>query len=140
MTRTYLDAGVLIEAARPGATTAGAALGVLTDAERVFVSSVFLRLEVEPKPLFFQRWAEAAVYAAFFDRVVAWAESVDAICADALRLATRYGLNGMDALHVAAALALGADELVTTERPTSPLLRVAAPRVVSIHPSAGSAA
>jgi hypothetical protein len=38
----------------------------------------------------------------------------------------------MDALHIAAALAIDADEFVTTEKSTKPMYRVTEIRVVSI--------
>ncbi|WP_334951383.1 hypothetical protein [Nostoc sp.] len=38
----------------------------------------------------------------------------------------------MDALHVAAALSVGAEELVTTEKRTKPMHRVTSINVVSI--------
>jgi hypothetical protein len=49
--------------------------------------------------------------------------------------ATRWNLNGLDALHVAAAIQLDASELLTAERPTSTLARVRtnALRVISIR-------
>jgi len=39
---------------------------------------------------------------------------------------------GMDALHVAAALQIQADELITTEKPTKPMHRVREIQIVSI--------
>jgi predicted nucleic acid-binding protein len=39
-------------------------------------------------------------------------------------IAGTYGLAAMDALHVAAALQIQADELITTEKPTKPMHRV----------------
>jgi hypothetical protein len=41
----------------------------------------------------------------------------------------------MDALHLAAARAMNADEFVTAERPTSPIFRVADIRIVTIRPT-----
>jgi hypothetical protein len=38
----------------------------------------------------------------------------------------------MDALHVAAALQIQADELITTEKPTKPMHRVREIQIVSI--------
>ncbi len=72
----------------------------------------------------------------FFARVSAWADPLDNVVAEAEREAARSGLNGLDALHVAAATLLGADELVTTERPGKPIHRATGVRVVSIHPAA----
>jgi hypothetical protein len=64
--RTFVDAGVLIVAARttPGPIQA-AALQLLDDPARVFLSSPFDRLEVEPKAHFHRRDAEAAFYRVF---------------------------------------------------------------------------
>jgi len=48
MIRTYLDAGVLIAAARGKEPIAIRALEILDDPNRQFVSSIFLRLELLP--------------------------------------------------------------------------------------------
>ena len=125
MTRTFVDAGVLIVAARttPGPIQASA-LQLLDDPNRVFLSSPFIRLEVEPKAHFHRRYAEAAFYQAFFESVTAWAEPSPALVEAALDLGRTYGLAAVDALHVPAALDLGADEMVTTEGPFKPMFRV----------------
>jgi len=47
-------------------------------------------------------------------------------------IARTYGLAGMDALHVAAALSIGVDELVTTKRTTKPMHRVTEVQIISI--------
>ncbi|MBE8995049.1 hypothetical protein [Microcystis aeruginosa] len=47
-------------------------------------------------------------------------------------IADTYGLAAMDALHVAAALQIQADELITTEKPTKPMHRVREIQIVSI--------
>lgn len=131
-TRTYVDSGVLIAAVRQDAPVAERAATLLTDPSRLFVSSVFVRLEVLPKATYQRRRAELDVYEAFFARVMEWAGSLDLLVQTAEREANRHGLNGMDALHVAAALLLGADELVTTEGPRKPIHRVAGVRVVGL--------
>jgi hypothetical protein len=38
----------------------------------------------------------------------------------------------MDALHLAAALSIGAEEFITTEKPTKPMFRVSSINVISI--------
>ena len=53
--------------------------------------------------------------------------------AGAEREVARSGLNGLDALHVAVASALGADESVTTKRSGKAVHRAMGIRVVSIH-------
>ncbi|WP_202895624.1 hypothetical protein [Iningainema tapete] len=48
------------------------------------------------------------------------------------QLACAYGLASMDALHVAAAIRLKADKLITTEKPTKPMYRVTQIQIFSI--------
>ncbi|TYT70862.1 type II toxin-antitoxin system VapC family toxin [Microcystis aeruginosa] len=47
-------------------------------------------------------------------------------------IAGTYGLAAMDALHVAAALQIQADELITTKKPNKPMHRVREIQIVSI--------
>src|SRR5205085_7248088 len=123
MISTYIDAGVLITAARGVAPIAIKALEVLDDPNREFVSSVFLKLEVLPKAMYYGNEAEAEFYKTFFDAVIHWADTLDRIMQEAFREASSSGLAAMDALHVASAATLGADELVTTERAEKPIHR-----------------
>lgn len=51
-TRTFLDSGVLIDAFRGSAALAAAAIRILNDRDRVFLTSELVRLEVLPKALF----------------------------------------------------------------------------------------
>jgi len=122
---TFVDAGVLIAAARGGNIQARRAMDILDDPERQFASSPFLRLEVLPQALFNKRTAEAEFYAAFFSTVSAEI---------ATREASTNGVEAMDALHVAAAASVGATELITTEKPSRSIHRARAVRVVTIHP------
>jgi predicted nucleic acid-binding protein len=130
MTRTYLDSGVLIAAARGTDDLAAEALAVLSDPNRVFVSSIFVQLEVLPKPIYNKYLEEAQFYDAYFAVIADWAPTD--IPLNALQLAKRYGLSALDALHVAAAIALSADELVTTEGQDKPMHRVTEVRIVGM--------
>lgn len=134
MTRTYVDTGVLITAARGIAPIAIKALEVLDDPNREFVSSVFLKLELQPKAIYYRNEAEAEFYTIFLDAVTHWADSLDTIVREAFKEACNSGLAAMDALHVASAVYLGADELVTSERAEKPIHRTHLIRVVSIMP------
>jgi predicted nucleic acid-binding protein len=134
--RTFVDTGVLIAAATGRhSDVLPHAIAVLDDDQRAFLSSPFVRLEVLPKAVHERRTAEVAFYEAYFTSVVDWADPRTLID-PAFTLAAHHGLNGMDALHAAAALALNADEFVTTERPTSPIFRIPTVRVWSIRPVA----
>jgi predicted nucleic acid-binding protein len=131
---TFVDASVLIYAAsKPTAATLARrlrALQVLGDPDREFLSSEFLRLEILPIPVYFQRARELAFYQRFFAGVVTWADSAQLI-GTAYDLACQFGLGAVDALHVAAAAAHGA-ELVCAERPTKPIY-LAYQNVTSIY-------
>lgn len=132
-TVTFVDSSLLIAAARGNQKESLDALAVLDDPARAFASSIFVQLEVLPKAVFFRRSTEEEFYQAFFRRVRRWAPPGKVLAEEALRVATRVGLSAIDALHVAAALAIGADELITAERPTRPLHRVSGILVRSIH-------
>lgn len=137
MTRTYIDAGVLIAAARAVEPLASRALAYLADPARAFVSSEFVRLEVLPKPLYLKRRDEAAFYTTFFGAVVGWAQITEELLEQAYTLAATHGLSAMDALHVASALALQTEELITAERPEKPMFRVAGLKVFSVYTGLG---
>jgi len=132
VTTTYVDAGILIAGYRAQGVLGHAALSVLSDPNRAFVSSAFVRLEVLPKAVHFRNHTEASFYDAFFARVVAWADLNSTLIDLAEREGTRHGLNALDALHVAAAVVLGAEELVTTEGPRKPIHRATGVRVVGL--------
>jgi predicted nucleic acid-binding protein len=132
-TVTFVDAGVLIAAARGIDEVAAPALDILDDPNRLFVSSVFVRLEVLPKAVFHRNKEEAEFYRTFFRKVARWAKPGEPLLQSAYRYAVRWGLSAVDALHVAAARSLHAAELVTTERSASPLCRSRVVRVLTIH-------
>lgn len=133
MRRTYLDAGVLIAATRRDPNLLHRIDWLLTDPNRALVSSAFLRLEVLPKAIYHKRSDEIAVFEAMFDSVVAWADASPSLIEHAEEIARRHGLNALDALHVTAAIALGTDEPITTERPTSPRHRATGVAVIALQ-------
>lgn len=131
--KTYIDAGVLIAAVRGRDDVATRAMQVLDDPDREFVSSPFLRLEVLPKAVYGKRQAEVEFYETFFVAVSHWAKALTRIVEEARQHANTHGLGAMDALHVAAAISAGADELVTTEKPGKPIHRVTDVKVISLQ-------
>ena len=131
---TYIDSGVLIAAARRHTPVARRALTVLDDPDRTFASSIFVRLEVVPKATYFRQVAEVRFDQSFFDeRVSVWTAPVDDLVQQALTVAATFGLGALDALHVAAALLVHADEFITTERPNAPVHRVTGLHVTTIY-------
>jgi predicted nucleic acid-binding protein len=131
--RTFLDAGVLIAAARGNNPLSQKALEIVKDRERIFLSTPFVRLEVLPKAVFHRQKGEALFYRSYFDQVSVWVNPDQVLVEEADDVASRFGLAALDALHVTSALIAGADELVTTERPTRPIHRVSDLGVKTIH-------
>ena len=136
MKLTFVDAGVLIAAARGGSEQAARAMAILDDPDREFAASPFLRLEVLPQATFNKRTAEVAFYETFFSAVSTWALDLTAIAEAALAEASSCGVEAMDALHVAAAASVRAVELVTSEKPSRSIHRARAVKVVTIYPHA----
>jgi predicted nucleic acid-binding protein len=132
--KTYLDSGVLITAFQGIQSTSIRANSILNDGNREFVSSQFVKLEVLPKAIYNQQQDEIEFYETFFSTVSYWATDSERVTQDAYQIACTYGLAAMDALHLAAALWLKADELITTEKTTKPMHRVKAIQIISINP------
>jgi predicted nucleic acid-binding protein len=115
---------VLIAAARGAGIIAERAHTILDDPERVFVTSDYIRMEVFPKALYHRQSQEVLLYERFFARAVQIVPPSVSLMQQAYTEACTCGLSALDAFHVAAAKVSGAEELVTTERLTTPLFRV----------------
>jgi len=137
MKRTYIDSGVLIEAMQgnSGSAVSFQAQSILIEPDREFASSIFVKLEVLPKAIYYKNAAEVAFYEDFFNLVVHWAHPDDRLMQAAYKHACDFGMAALDALHVAAAISVGAEELVTTEKPNKPIHRATGITVVSIQPA-----
>lgn len=117
---TFVDSSVLINAvAGQDAARKMRALAVLGDPGREFAATRFLELEVMPIPKNFNRKREVAFYERFFKGVAVWIDP-GSIIQPAYDLACKHGLGAIDALHLAAAVAAGA-EFISAERPTKPI-------------------
>lgn len=133
MKKTFIDSGVLIYAARGQGKAAAVALGILTDPNREFASSVFIKLEVLPKAIYNRQTKEVEFYEEFFKAVSYWATDIDEIIRKAEEEASESGLGAMDALHIAAAISVGATDFITTERLEKSIHRTKSIKVISIH-------
>jgi hypothetical protein len=126
--KTFVDASVLITAARGAGEQALKAISLLDDPDRQFVDSDFLELEVLPKAVYTRRSAEADFYRAYFAAVAERAD-VAGLVKQAIDEACKSGLSAVDALHIVAAATLGAEELVSAEKPNKPIYRTNLVRV-----------
>ncbi|MDY7004679.1 MAG: PIN domain-containing protein [Cyanobacteriota bacterium] len=131
--KTYVDSGVLIQAYR-GETLIGIkAQEILDDPQREYATSSFVKLEVLPKAIYNKQLAEVNFYETFFAGCNIWANELEKIVESAQKLAADFGINAIDALHVAAAISVNADELITTEKTSKPMHRVTQIKVISIY-------
>jgi predicted nucleic acid-binding protein len=135
MPRSIPDSGVLIDAARGIRTDhTRLALRYFIDPQRTYLTSPFIRMETVPKATYMKRSPEMAFYANFFgDPRVEWCREWEQMATIADEQARKYGLGALDAFHVAAAYLLGADELVTTEKPERPIHRSQLVRVSYLY-------
>src|ERR1035438_2682384 len=122
MRRTYLDAGVLIEAAAGRGAAAGVAQKLLNDPDRAFLSCPYLDFELLPQAILNHKTLQKEfleTYLAATERI----EDLDAIFQAAFRESSRSPVSGIDALHIAAAHLVDADEFITTEKAGKPIYR-----------------
>ena len=129
---TYVDANILIAAAKGSEQVSEKAMEILDDENREFAASVFLKLEVLPKTLYRGYELEAEFYKTFFEEVRRWAVPNDDLFNNAYDEIKNLDMSMVDALHVAAAYDVGADEFITAERPTKPIHRTELVRVVNV--------
>ena len=85
-----------------------------------------------PKSIYQRQIFEQDFYQIFFDSVKHWADNIVSIVPQAQTIAGKYGIAGMDALHIAAALSIGAEEFITTEKRTKPMFRVMGLQMISL--------
>lgn len=133
MTRTFLDSGILLTGWKGKEADRLQAIRVMEDAEREFVSSQIVRLELLPKPTYFKSKGELDFYDAHFSDLQAEAPLSEELGNEALALGAKYGLAAADALNVASAIRLEADEFLTTEIPGKPLFRVTELKVLNLY-------
>ncbi|NEQ40228.1 MAG: PIN domain-containing protein [Okeania sp. SIO3I5] len=132
-TKTYIDSGVLIAAFRGITPTRIKATKILDDPQREYATSLFVKLEVLPKAIYNKQPAEVDFYETFFAGCTIWANELEKIVESAQKLASDFGLGAIDALHVAAAISVNSDQLITTEKTSKPMHRVTQIQVISIY-------
>ncbi len=131
MIRTYIDSSVLIAAAAQRDRGGIEAAEYLKDPKREFVSSIFVEVEVYPAAQRNRNRDELRFYDAFFEEV-SFPSDYEDVGAVAIGIIEKHAVSSMDALHIASALELSADELITMEKPTKGICRTGLIDVVSL--------
>ncbi|MDP8238597.1 MAG: hypothetical protein P9X24_05875 [Candidatus Hatepunaea meridiana] len=130
---TFVDAGVLIEAARGIGYSARNAFEILDDKDRIFATSIYVKLEVLPKSVFYRYYQETRFYNEFFKNTRIWAIPTIELLERAYDEAVMSGLSAIDAIHIVSAVSIGTDEFVTSEKISKPIHRTELISVVSIQ-------
>lgn len=115
-----------------GESLSTVALQLMDDDTCQFCSSQMTRLELMPKPTFEKRKTEVEFYHTHFADCESIHPLSEELGGNAEKLASRYGLTGSDALQIAAAIAQGAKEFYTSEKPGKPMFRVKELKVISL--------
>ncbi|HTV63218.1 MAG TPA: hypothetical protein VMH30_11685, partial [Verrucomicrobiae bacterium] len=89
--KTFLDSGALLSAWKRGELH-DAAVGVLDDGSRGFVTCDNVKLELLPKPVFEKRHSEAEFYNELFSGAAACVPFSEALGKAAMTLARKHGL------------------------------------------------
>src|SRR5690348_15270424 len=134
MTRTYVDSGVLIAAAKGSEELSEIAMRILEDESRDFIGSVLLRMETSALATFHGYALQSQFYETFLNSATTWVSITDDLIQNALDECRTFGLQAFDALHIAAAAAADADEFITAERATSRIHSTTSVKVVGIRP------
>lgn len=122
-TRTFLDTGVLLAFTDTKHPKFEAARALINDPQRAFAASIYLQLETLPKFVYFNHRVQVEILSNYFHLVKYWPRTPEKLLAAGFKLAQQYGLGGMDALHIAAAVQMGCTEFFTTEKPQSAIHR-----------------
>jgi hypothetical protein len=105
----------------------------MEDESREFCTAQLVKLELLPKPAFFKQKLETEFYGTYFAQVEHEEPLSEALGNEAMALASAHGIAAADALNLCAALRLGAEEFITSEKPGKPMFSVPRIKVISLH-------
>jgi hypothetical protein len=105
----------------------------MEDGSREFCTAQLVKLELLPKPAFFKQKLETEFYGTYFAQVKHEEPLSEALGNEARALASAHGIAAADALNLCAALRLGVEEFITSEKPGKPMFSVSGIKVISLH-------
>lgn len=129
---TYLDTNCLIALADAEPQRKQKVFDLLNDPQRVFVYSSFFTLETLSLAIHYKNKKRQQVFRVYINLCAHFSNNLPAIMNEAYRQSERYGIVGIDACHIAAAVVVLAEEFYTFEKPTRPMFRTKDLKVISL--------
>ena len=130
--RTYLDTNCLIAYADAEVLRQTKVVALLNEPSRVFMYSSFTTLETLALALHYRKPQRAWFFRYYINLCTHHSDHVTEILHEAHRQAEKYGIVGIDACHIAAAIVGQAEEFYTFEKPTKPMFRTKEIKVISL--------
>jgi predicted nucleic acid-binding protein len=129
---TYLDSNCLIAVADAEPQRAGKVFALLRDRQRSFIYSPYTTLETLSLAIHYQKPAREQFFRRYLNHCAFISDNLTEILNEAHRQAEKYGIVGIDACHIAAAIVGSADEFYTFEKATKPMFRAKELKVFSL--------
>jgi len=131
-TITYLDTNCLIAFADAEPERAGKVIALLSDSRRSFIYSPFTTLETLSLAIHYRKPIREQIFRRYLNHCAFISDNLTEILNEAHRQSEKYGIVGIDACHIAAAIAGSADEFYTFEKSTKPMFRTKELKVISL--------
>ena len=129
---TYLDTNCLIAYADAEVLRQTQVVALLNEPNRAFMYSPFTTLETLALALHYRKPQRAWFFRYYLNLCTHHSDNLAEIMREAHRQAENYGIVGVDACHLAAAIVGQADEFYTFEKPTKPMFRSKEIKVISL--------
>lgn len=129
---TYLDANCLIAVTDAEEQRADKVFALLDDLQRAFIHSSFTTLETLALAIHYRNKRRELFFRLYNNLCAHYSNNLPAIMDEARWQTEQYGIIGMDACHIGAAIVGLANEFYTFEKPTKPMFRTKEIKVISL--------
>jgi hypothetical protein len=129
---TYLDTNCLIAYADSEPYRRTKVMALLSAPSKAFMYSTFTTLETLALALHYRKPQRAWFFRYYINLCTHYSDNLPEIMLEAHRQAEKYGIVGIDACHLAAAIVGQAKEFDTFEKPTKPIFRSKEIKVISL--------
>ncbi|HMV48049.1 MAG TPA: type II toxin-antitoxin system VapC family toxin [Blastocatellia bacterium] len=129
---TYLDSSCLIAAADFEINRSAKVYDLLREPHRNVLYSSFVTLETLSLAIHYGNKSRENFFRYYLNQCLTISDKLIEILNEARRQSEKYGIVGIDACHIAAAIIGSADEFYTFEKLTRPMFRTKEIKVISL--------